>query len=177
MNLLINSWQIDFIAKITIQCVSTNKLVQTDIKLLLLTCKTGTVIPKLPVWSQHVLNSYPGARLFLEEQYLVLILALTLCVGWGGDWSMCYWNSYFIKHYRRQRKRQYWLSPQHVSLYFIIGFKSHIEWYTLSSRVYGRINYTPGEWKGEGNKNAARAAFTVGMVCKSWVASYTKQCW
>lgn len=49
MNLLINSWQIDFIAKITIQCVSTNKLVQTDIKLLLLTCKTGTVIPKLPV--------------------------------------------------------------------------------------------------------------------------------
>lgn len=59
MNFLINNWQINFIAKITIHCVSTNKLAQTDIKLLLLTCKTGTVIPKLTVWSQHVLNSYP----------------------------------------------------------------------------------------------------------------------
>ena len=59
MNFLINNWQVNFIAKITIHCVSTNKLVQTDIKLLLLTCKIGTVIPKLPVWSQHVLNSYP----------------------------------------------------------------------------------------------------------------------
>ena len=48
-NFLINSWQINFIAKITIHCASTNKLVQTDIKLLLLTCKTGTVIPKLPL--------------------------------------------------------------------------------------------------------------------------------
>lgn len=69
------------------------------------------------------------------------------------------------------------MSPQHVGLYFIISFKSHIKWDTLSSRVYGRINYTAGEWKGEGNKNAARVAFTVGMVCKSWVATYTKQCW
>lgn len=48
MNFLINNWQTNFIAKITIHCVSTNKLAQTDIKLLL-TCKTGTVIPKLPV--------------------------------------------------------------------------------------------------------------------------------
>ena len=49
MNFLINNWQVNFIAKITIHCVSTNKLVQTDIKLLLFTCKIGTVIPKLPV--------------------------------------------------------------------------------------------------------------------------------
>ena len=52
-------------------------------------------------------------------------------------------------------------------VYILSCFKSHIEWDNLSSRVYGRINYTAGEWKGEGNKNAARVAFTVGMVCKS----------